>query len=313
MKFIADFQEGDKITAHYLCKKKETKKTKAGKNYLNVILSDKTGTIDCKVWELNNHIQHFETGDFIKVEGNISIYNEEFQMSASKIRKSIPGEYLPIDYMPSTEKNIDDMFTGIEELIASVENEHLFKLLSAIFIENDEISEAFRRHSAGKNMHHGYMGGLCEHILSVARLCDFLAPKYKFVDRDLLVTAALLHDIGKLYELSPFPTNDYTDEGQLIGHIIIGYGLVQKESEKIEGFPEKLRSLLLHCILSHHGKREFGSPIEPRTMEACILSYADISDAHIKMFEELLAKAPANSEWSQYSKVLGRELRKTIY
>ena len=313
MKFIQDLREGDNAVEHYFCKKKETLKTKAGKSYMSLLLSDKTGSIPAKVWNLNNNIQSFDAGDYIKIDGVVSRFNDELQLSISKIRRSAAGEYLPADYVPVTDKPIDKMFEELVALINSIENAHLSALLTAIFIKNQEVQAAFCRHSAAKHMHHGYMGGLVEHTLAVAQICEFLAPRYKHVDRDLLITSALLHDIGKIYELSDFPDNDYTDDGQLIGHISQGYELLTVEIAKLEGFPRKLKSLLQHCILSHHGKYEFGSPRLPKTIEACILSYADITDAHIKMFEEALNKAPLNSDWVGYHKILARDIRKSTY
>ena len=313
MKYIEDLKDGENIIAHYLCKKKETLKTKSGKNYMSMILGDRTGTISAKVWTLNNDIQSFETGDFIKIEAQVVTYIDDLQLNVRKIRKSMSGEYLPADYIPTTDKDIDAIYTAICELIKSIENPHINRLLTAIFIENAQIKSGFLTNSAARSMHHAYMGGLCEHTLNVAQICDFLAPRYKFVNRDLLICAALLHDIGKIFELSDFPENDYTDDGKLLGHIYMGSEFIGAEIATIDGFPPVLKSLLQHCILSHHGKHEFGSPILPKTMEAMILSYADITDAHTKMLEESLEKIPTGSEWSGYNRVLARDLRKSNF
>jgi len=313
MKYIEDLKDGENIIVHYLCKKKETLKTKGGKNYMSMILADRTGTISAKVWTLNNDIQSFEAGDFIKIEAQVVTYIDDLQLNVRKIRKSMAGEYLPADYIPTTDKDIEAIYTAICELIASIENPHLGKLLTAIFVDNVQIKTDFTANSAARSMHHAYMGGLCEHTLNVAQICDFLAPRYKFVNRDLLISAALLHDIGKIFELSDFPENDYTDNGKLLGHIYIGSELIGAEAAKIEGFPPALKSLLQHCILSHHGKHEFGSPILPKTMEAMLLSYADITDAHTKMLEESLEKVPVGSDWSGYNRTLARDLRKSSF
>ncbi|MCL2376201.1 MAG: HD domain-containing protein [Defluviitaleaceae bacterium] len=313
MRYIEDLKDGENIIVHYLCKKKETLKTKSGKNYMSMILGDRTGTISAKAWTLNNDIQNFETGDFIKVEATVVTYVDDLQLNVRKIRKSMEGEYLPADYIPTTDKDVNALYAAVCEMIQSIENTHIGQLLTNIFVENQEIKGAFLQHSAARSMHHSYMGGLCEHTLSVAQICDFLAPRYKFVNRDLLICAALLHDIGKIYELSDFPENDYTDDGKLLGHIYIGNELIGEEVAKIDGFPPALKSLLQHCILSHHGKHEFGSPILPKTMEAMILSYADITDAHVKMVEEALEKGPATSEWAGYNRVLARDLRKSNF
>ena len=313
MKYIEDLKDGENIVNHYLCKKKETLKTKGGKNYMSMILADRTGTISAKVWTLNNDIQSFETGDFIKIEAQVVTYIDDLQLNVRKIRKSMAGEYLPADYIPTTDKDIDAIYAAICEMIKSIENSHINQLLTNIFVENMQIKTAFLCNSAARSMHHAYMGGLCEHTLAVAQICDFLAPRYKFVNRDLLICAALLHDIGKIFELSDFPENDYTDDGKLLGHIIMGVELIGTEAAKIEGFPHELKSLLQHCLLSHHGKHEFGSPILPKTMEAMLLSYADITDAHTKMLEEALEKTPPNSDWAGYNRVLARDLRKSSF
>ena len=294
MKYIEDLKDGENIVAHYLCKKKETLKTKSGKNYMSIILGDRTGTISAKAWTLNNDIQSFEAGDFIKVEATVTTYIDDLQLNVRKIRKSMAGEYLPADYIPTTDKDVNAIYAAVCEMIQSFENTHLRQLLTGIFIENEEVKTAFLQHSAARSMHHSYMGGLCEHTLNVAQICDFLAPRYKFVNRDLLICAAFLHDIGKIFELSDFPENDYTDDGKLLGHIYIGNEFIGNEIAKIDGFPPALKSLLQHCLLSHHGKHEYGSPILPKTMEAMLLSYADITDAHVKMLEESLEKIPCH-------------------
>jgi 3'-5' exoribonuclease len=157
------------------------------------------------------------------------------------------------------------------------------------------------------------MGGLAEHTLNVAQICDFLGARFKYVNRDILIAAALLHDIGKIYELSPFPENDYTDRGKLLGHITIGTQMVMAKISGIPNFPQVLSDLLIHCLLSHHGKLEFGSPILPKTMEAFILTHADTMDAHTKMFEEYLDKLPQNSDWGSYHRTFGREIRKSSF
>jgi len=313
MRYIEDIREGEAVVAHYLCKKRDMFKTKSGKSYLSMVLADKTGTISAKAWTLNNDIQSFEAGDFIKIEAAADLYMDEVQLNVRKVRKSQQGEYLPADYIPVTDKDVASLYSGVLEMIASIENPHLQEMLGNIFERNDTIKETFMRHSAAKTMHHSYMGGLCEHTLNVAQICDFLAPRFKFVNRDILIAAALLHDIGKIYELSDFPENDYTDSGQLLGHITMTSELIAFEAAKVSGFPPMLKTLLQHCILSHHGKHEFGSPVLPKIIEAMILSYADITDAHIKMFEEALEKGPPQSDWAGFNRVLMRDIRKANF
>jgi len=310
VKYIEDFREGEHIVNHYLCKKRESLKTKSGKTYLSLLLGDKTGDIAGKVWTLSNDIQSFATGDFIKVDGVVDSFNDNLQLNIKKIRKSSDGEYLPGDYIPSTEKDVNEIYKAVCDFVNSMQNAHLKQLLNAIFIDNTAVKSAFLHHSAARTNHHAYLGGLCEHSLNVAQICEFLAPRYKYVNRDLLIAAALLHDIGKIYELSEFPENAYTDAGQLLGHITMGAQLVTDEIAKISDFPAELKNLLLHCLLSHHGKREYGSPIVPKVIEAFILNKADETDAHIKMFEEHLTK-DAKDGWTGYIRNLEGEIRKS--
>ncbi len=313
MRYIEDLREGEALIGHYLCKQKQSLKSRAGKTYLSLKLQDKTGTIDAKVWELNHNIQNFEEGDFIKIDAMVLLYQNDLQLNVRKIRKSQEGEYNPMDYIPSTDKDISVLYDEFTSYIKTISNPHIKTLLENIFIKNQEVIDKFKQHSAARAMHHNYMGGLLEHSLSVVQICDFMAPRYKFVNRDILIASAMLHDIGKLWELSSFPENDYTDCGQLIGHIVIGTELISEETAKISGFPETLKLLLKHCIIGHHGEYEFGSPQLPKTIEAFILHCADNSDAKIKMFESALEKNNTQSNWAGYQKPLLRNVRNSEF
>lgn len=313
MRYISDLKIDETVVEHYLCKKKQTLKSRAGKNYLSLLLQDKTGTINAKVWELNNQIQSFEENDFIKIDGTVLSYQNEPQLNIRKIRRSEEGEYNPMDYIPSTDKNIEELYKKIVNIINSLENQYIKILLENIYIKNNELRERFKIHSAAKSMHHSYMGGLLEHSLSICEIFDFLSKHYSNVNRDILIASALLHDVGKMFELSPFPDNDYTDDGQLLGHIIIGTELVTKETNKIENFPHQLKSLLKHSIISHHGEYEFGSPKRPKTIEAFILHCADELDAKVKMYEDAILADNTNGNWVGYHKMLARNIRKTTF
>lgn len=311
MIYIEDLRDGDTIIEHYLCKRKQTMKSKAGKNYLSLILQDKTGTVDAKVWEINNKIRAFEENEFINIEALVTTYHNEIQLNVRQIRRSREGEYFPSDYIPTTLKDTKKLYEEIEELISSIKEKHIKKLLEEIFYLHPYISNEFKVHSAAKSMHHSYLGGLMEHTIGVARICDFLASRYNNVNRDMVVACALLHDVCKIYELSEFPENDYTDEGQLIGHIVMGAELVRETAKKIEGFPPKLIALMCHCILSHHGTLEYGSPKRPKTMEAFILHFADDTDAKLKMVEDIVENSPNTGVWTGYNKMLERNIRKS--
>lgn len=313
MRFISELQVDEYVVEHYLCKRKETFKSKNGKNYLSLLLQDKTGTIDAKVWELNNSIQSFNENDFIKIEGSITTFKEALQLNIKRIRKSNEGEYFPNDYIPTTEKNIDELYIQLSDFIASIKNVYIKQLLSNIYIDNLTLKEVFKYHSAAKTMHHNYLGGLLEHTVSIAQMCDFMASHYTFADRDILIAVALLHDIGKVYELSPFPDNDYTDDGKLLGHIVIGTEIITAESSKIDGFPHELQSLLKHCLLSHHGIYEYGSPKRPKTIEAFILHAIDNLDAQLKIYQDAIFADKSHGNWVGYHKVLGLDLRKSNF
>jgi len=309
MRYLEDIRDGEALVGHYLCKQKQTLKSRSGKNYLSLKLQDKTAIIDAKVWELNHQIQNFEEGDFIKIDALVLTYQNELQLNVRKIRKSQEGEYNPMDYIPCTDKDISMLYEQFVGFIKTVSNSYIKTLLDNIFVKNQKLAENFRFHSAAKVMHHSYMGGLLEHSLSVTQICDFMAPRYKFVNRDVLIAGAMLHDIGKLWEISDFPENDYTDYGQLIGHIVIGVEFVESQASLIDNFPKEIKLLLKHCIIGHHGEFEYGSPSLPKTIEAFILHCADNADAKIKMFEEAIQKNNTQGHWAGYQKSLARNVR----
>ncbi len=313
MKYINELHEGENIIEHYLCKSRQTMKSRNGKNYLSLKLQDKTGMVDAKVWDLNNDIQSFQENDFIKVDAFVTTFNNELQLNVKRIRRSREGEYDPADFVPSTDKNIDEMYDQLMGYIKTMKNPYLKKLLEEIFLRHPVINKEFKYHSAAKAMHHSFRGGLVEHTLSVTQLCDFLAPRYNYVNRDILVASAMLHDVGKVLELSDFPTNDYTDDGQLLGHLILGSELIRDAAAKIDGFPKRLESLMKHCMLSHHGEYEYGSPKLPSTPEAFLLHCADNLDAKTKMIEEALAADSTQGHWAGYNRMLQRNLSRSDF
>lgn len=312
MRFVAELRDGDMVSSIYLCKNKRTLQTKAGKNYYSMQLHDKTGVVDGKVWDINNGIEHFDSMDYIQVDAQVISFQGSLQLNIRRIRKAKEGEYDPRDYMPYSKKNIDEMYKEMTDMIGSIKEPHLSKLLQMVFMEDKDFVNRFKLHSAAKTMHHNFAGGLLEHSLSVAKMCDFYAANYPFINRDLLISAALLHDIGKMDEISAFPENDYTDEGQLIGHIVKGVMIVEEKIKEIEGFPPKLSTELKHCILSHHGELEFGSPKKPALIEAVALSFADNTDAKLEGFVELLDGAgKQNTEWLGFNKMFDSNVRAT--
>lgn len=311
MNYLKDYQEGQKFTGTYLCKQKQVLKTKAGKTYYSLVLQDRTGTADGKIWELNNGIASFEAMDYIHCDGMVTSFQGNLQMNISRVRISQEGEYNPADYVPSTGKNVDEMFQEIMKYVASVRNPYLQKLLEMYFVEDKEFVKNFKKHSAAKSIHHGFMGGLLEHTLGVTNMCQYFAEHYPMLNRDLLITASLFHDIGKIQEISDFPKNDYTDDGQLLGHIYMGARAIEDASEKIPGFPAKLKNELVHCILAHHGKLEFGSPKVPAIMEALALHMADTTDAKLQTLTEIFTQAGDNKGWLGFNRMFESNLRRT--
>ena len=280
MKFINELREGEKISGIYLCKHKQAAVTKNGKPYENLILQDKTGTIDGKIWEPNSlGIDEFEPLDYIDVVGDVTSFQGSLQVSIKRARKAGEGEYEPGNYLPVSDKNVDTMYQELLGLAAQVKNPYLHRLLVSFFQEGEEFVRAFKGNSAAKTVHHGFIGGLLEHTLSVVKLCQYYCRTYPILNQDLLITTAMLHDIGKTKELSPFPKNDYTDDGQLLGHIMMGAEMIHDKAREIPGFPEKLESEVKHCILAHHGELEYGSPKKPALAEAVALNLADNTDA----------------------------------
>lgn len=311
MYYLKDYREGQKFVGTYLCKQKQVLKTKAGKTYYSLTLQDRTGTADGKIWELNNGIASFEAMDYIHCEGMVTSFQGNLQMNISRVRISEEGEYDPKDYVPSTEKNTNDMFEEILKYAASVQNTYLHRLLEMFFVEDREFVDNFKKHSAAKSIHHGFMGGLLEHTLSVTNMCQYFSEHYPMLKRDLLITASLFHDMGKIQEISDFPKNDYTDDGQLLGHIYMGARMIENATEKIPDFPRKLKNELVHCILAHHGKLEFGSPKVPAIMEALALHMADTTDAKLQTLTEIFTQAGNNKGWLGFNRMFESNLRKT--
>lgn len=312
MKFIKEFKEGDRVFDIYLCKHKQSAVTKNGKAYENVVLQDKTGTIDAKVWEPNNPgIGDYDTLDYIEVYGDVTNFQGTLQVSVKRIRVCREDECSPADYLPVSEKNNDAMYGELLDLVKSIGNTYLRQLLESFFVKDEKFVKAFRNSSAAKSVHHGFVGGLLEHTLSVTKLCDYYCSAYPILKRDLLLTAALCHDIGKTKEISAFPENDYTDDGQLLGHIVMGSQMVAEHAASIEGFPHGVLSQVQHCILAHHGKYEYGSPKIPALVEALALNYADDTDAKLETFKEILENNSENNEWLGYNRLFESNLRAT--
>lgn len=312
MRFINELHEGDRVGAIYLCKQKQAAVTKNGKPYENVILQDKTGTIDAKIWDPNSSgIDDFDALDYVEVVGEVSSFAGALQVTIRRARKAGEGEYDPKDYLPVSENSTEDMYGQLVTYINSIKNPYLVQLLNRLFVEDAEFQKNFTSHSAAKTVHHGFIGGLLEHTLSVVKLCDYYCTRYPILKRDLLISAALCHDIGKTKELSAFPLNDYTDEGQLLGHIVIGTEMIHDIIRTIPDFPQKLENELKHCIIAHHGELEYGSPKKPALAEAVALNLADNTDARMETLTEIFSNAGAKKEWLGFNRLFESNLRRT--
>ena len=312
MKYIESFREGERVSGIYLCKFRQSALTKAGKSYENLIFQDKTGTIDSKIWDPNSGgIEDFDAMDYVDIVADVTMFQGQPQLNVKRARKAREGEYNPADYLPVSSKDIEVMYKELLGFVAKVKDPYLSKLLKSLFVEDVEFAKAFKFSSAAKTVHHGFVGGLLEHTLSVTKLCEYYVNYYPMINADLMYTAAMCHDIGKVYELSPFPENDYTDEGQLLGHIMIGAEMVGDRIRDIPGFPIKLGNELKHCILAHHGELEYGSPKKPALLEAVALNFADNTDAHLQTMIEALTAAGENQGWLGYNRLFESNIRKT--
>lgn len=311
MKFIKEYKDGDRVFDIYLCKHKTSAVTKNGKPYDSVILQDKTGTIDAKIWDPNSAgIADFDTLDYIEVYGEITSFQGALQVNVKRIRKCQEGEYSPADYLPVSKFDIEEMYQELLGYIGKIGNIYLKQLLQEFFVKDESFIKAFKQSSAAKTVHHGFVGGLLQHTLCVTRLCEYYCKAYPLLNHDLLLTAAICHDMGKTKEISLFPENDYTDDGQFLGHIVMGVEMVGEKIRQIPGFPPILASELKHCILAHHGEYEFGSPKKPAIMEAVALNFADNTDAKMQTFTEIMENT-TETGWLGFNRLFDSNLRST--
>ena len=280
---LASFEETRVFDTYFLVLQRQTRTTQTNKPYLSLMLCDKTGQVEARVWDVNDNrvSKDFERGDVVKVRGCVSRFNDRLQMKVEQLRKAQAGEVEKADLMPATTYDVQELWQKLLGFIDSFTDTHLKLLVSNIFC-NLQIAAAFREAPAAKQLHHAYLGGLLEHVISLLTLADRVAPHYPILHRDLLLTGVMLHDIGKIQELSWDVGFDYTTEGVLLGHIQMGASLAEKTMDAIPEFPPRLKTLVLHLILSHHGKLEFGSPKLPMIPEALVLNFVDDLDAKMQ-------------------------------
>ncbi len=280
---LMGFDEGKPFDSFFLVLAKQQRTTKQNKPYLSLTLGDKKGQIEARVWELADPriAKDFERGDIVKVRGSVSRYDDRAQVKVDQLRRSLDGEADKMDMLPATTRDVAELWAALQAVVASVANPDLKRLLEAL-LDDPAIAEAYRAAPAARQLHHAWLGGLLEHVVSLLGLADRVASHYPMLDRDLLVTGVILHDIGKIRELSWDTGFNYTVEGVLLGHIQMGVDLAEKTIAGLPGFPDRLRTLVLHMILSHHGKLEFGSPKLPMIPEALVLNFVDDLDAKMQ-------------------------------
>jgi len=309
--FLSDcsHHENKVITSTFVVISKQVKPKKTGEPYLALTLGDRTGQIEAKMWDnVETAIDAFEQEDFIKTKGLLNKYKNRFQFTIHKLRKLNESEIDFSDYLPKTTKDIGELWQTLAGYVASFRNPHLKALIEA-FMSDPDIAEAYRNAPAAKSLHHAYIGGLLDHVVSLFRSCDLICQNYPQINRDLLLTGAFLHDIGKIHELTYNRSFSYTTRGQLLGHMIIELEMLQSKLAQVPDFPDELKTLVEHLIISHHGEYEFGSPKLPMFPEALMLHYLDDLDSKMEaMRAHFEREFGQEGPWTGYNASLGRPL-----
>lgn len=307
---VADLRVGQPVRGVFMAKDKQLARfsSKPGR-YLTFTLFDRTGEIKAVAWDEGENIYgSFEEGDIVLVEGSVTSFRRSLQVTIETLKKCRREDYTLSDFLPHTEKDVSALMANLRQVAASLVNSHLRRLLLA-FLSSPEFAAAFMEAPAGKAVHHAVIGGLIEHTSNVVSLCESAARLYPAIDRELLIAGAILHDMGKTVEYTYDGPIDMSDEGKLIGHIVIGDHMLSERIAEIDGFPAELALQLRHMILSHHGQLEWGSPKRPKTIEACALHFADNLDASVAQFLQIIkSNADPNARWSAYEARLGRQV-----
>jgi 3'-5' exoribonuclease len=312
--FLSDCSrfENKVITSSFVVITKQVKPKKTGEPYLALTLGDRCGQIEAKMWDnVEDALDAFEQEDFLKIKGLLNKYKNRFQLTIHKLRRLGDSEVDFADYLPKTTKNIDELWLTLGEFVSTIQDVYLKTLVQAM-MSDPEIAIGYRSAPAAKTLHHAYIGGLLDHVVSLFRSCDLICRNYPQINRDLLLTGAFLHDVGKIYELTYTRSFSYTSRGQLLGHMIIELEILHGKIAQIPGFPDELKTLLEHLIISHHGQYEFGSPKLPMFPEALMLHYLDDLDSKMEsMRAHFEREAEAGSSWTTYNPSLGRVLLNT--
>src|SRR5215469_1532682 len=301
--------ENKVITSSFVVVSKQIKPKKTGEPYLALTLGDRSGQLEAKMWDnVEEVLEAFEQDDFLKIKGLINKYKQRFQLTIHKLRKLGDSEIEYSDYLPKTTKDVDELWQTLTSFVAGFENAHLRALVEA-FMRDPEVAAAYRNAPAAKTLHHAYIGGLLDHVVSLFRSCDLICQNYPHINRDLLLTGAFLHDIGKIHELSYNRSFSYTTKGQLLGHMVIELEMLQAKLALLPAFPAELKTLVEHLIISHHGEYEFGSPKLPMFPEALMLHYLDDLDSKMEaMRAQFERDLEIEGVWTTFNASLGRPL-----
>lgn len=309
-RFVMDIVAGDVIDDVFVLAGKRTAHKRDGNLFLNVTLADKSGQVAGVVWDDVARIcAAAQTADFVRVTAQAGEYRGGLQLVVKNMVVVPPEEVVPEDFLPATSRNVDQMFERLKAATDTIASKPLLDLMNAFWADS-EIVRRFKRAPAAKMMHHAYLGGLLEHTLSMALLADKVAGHYSGVDRDLLLVGAVIHDLGKIEELTYDHSLDYTDAGRLLNHITLGIELVNEKIQLIADFPKELAVLIKHMIVSHHGARELGSPEPPKTVEAVLLNYIDEIDSRINAIRDFMASDEPDARWTSYHRLLERHFYK---
>ncbi|HKT47212.1 MAG TPA: HD domain-containing protein [Candidatus Acidoferrales bacterium] len=305
--FVADLIGEQTITTFFLVHEKELRNTREGKSYLRLSLGDRTGAVEARMWDLfESAAREITRDDFVKVQARVEIYRDRPQLSLLQVRRARPEEIEIADFLPHTKHDVEKLWSQLLEFAASISDPWLNQLVHKI-LADPEVARCYKRAPAAKVMHHAFLGGLLEHVLSLCGLAKQLAAHYPELNLDLLLTAAILHDVGKLQELCYERSIGYTTEGQLLGHIVMELDTVTRAMDAIENFPAPLRTVVQHLLISHHGQYEFGSPKLPMIREALAFHYLDDLDSKLAAVNSAFASDSGDPLWSSYSSALGRK------
>ncbi len=304
--FIDQIRENDQVEGVFWVKERAMITSRAGTPYLRLRLSDRTGEIEGRIWDgAEEFFTLFGRGDFIRIKAQATSYQERIQLNIKSLRRAGEDEVSLEDFLPASTRDPEEMLAELVEVGQTIENRYLKELVMA-FLQDDEFTTLFKRAPSAKRLHHVYLGGLLEHTLSVVKLVQEIKGHYAGINHDLLLAGGILHDVGKVHELSYDIAFDYTDEGRLLGHIVMGVEMMEGKISRIEGFPSELAMLMKHLIISHHGQYEWGSPKRPKTLEAEILHHLDDLDAKVNGIKEFMEKGEEGAKWTDYHRMFDR-------